>query len=113
MFDDVAGVTLASALQGLSIRQQVTANDIANIETPNFHAQRVSFEGSLAAAVQGGDPSAFSVTTSTTDDGANANGNNVSLDQETVIATEDTLRSQLLSTALTNEFSVISTAIKS
>lgn len=113
MFDDVASVTLASALRGLSLRQQVTANNLANLETPNYHAQRVSFEDSLASAVQSGDPAGFSASISSTDDGENANGNNVNLADETVIATEDTLRSQLLSNGLTNEFNLISTVVKS
>jgi flagellar basal-body rod protein FlgB len=112
VFDDVAGVTLASALQGLTMRQQVTANNIANIETPNYHAQHVDFESSLAAAVANGDPTSFSPSITATDDGENANGNNVRLDDETVIAMKDTLRSQLLSQALTNGFNLISTAIK-
>ncbi len=112
MFDDVTGVTLGNALSALAARQQVTANNIANIDTPNFSAKRLSFEDSLAAAVAGGDPSSFQVTTTATDDLANANGNNVSLDDETVIAMKDTLRSQLLASALTAGFSRISTSVK-
>lgn len=112
MFDDVTGLTLANALSALAARQRVTANNIANIDTPNFAAKRMSFEASLASAVADGDPSSFQVTTTVSDDLANANGNNVSLDDETVIAMKDQLRSQLLANALTSGFSRISTSVK-
>lgn len=112
MFDDVAGVTLGSALSALSARQRITADNIANIDTPNFSAKRLSFEASLAAAVAGGDPTSFDVTVNASDDLANANGNNVSLDDETVIAMKDTLRSQVLASALTAGFARISTSVK-
>jgi len=42
---------LSSALAGLSARQSATANNIANINTPNYRAQTVSFESALAASV--------------------------------------------------------------
>ena len=39
MFDNVTTTSLTSALDNLALRQRVTADNIANIETPNFHAQ--------------------------------------------------------------------------
>jgi len=44
---------LAYALDGLALRQKTTANNIANIDTPDYKAQRVSFESQLQAALDG------------------------------------------------------------
>lgn len=44
---------LEAALTGLAKRQEVTGNNIANIDTPGFKASRVSFEDKLKEAVNG------------------------------------------------------------
>ncbi|SRR5579884_318330 len=44
---------LQFALDGLSKRAQVASNDIANVDTPNFKASEVTFEGSLRKALRG------------------------------------------------------------
>ena len=55
MFDSVTSVALQSALDGLSMRQKVIANNIANINTPNYHAEKVQFEDALAKSIVDGD----------------------------------------------------------
>ena len=42
---------LEKSLDGLSLRSQSISNNIANVDTPNFKATEVSFEGQLAAAL--------------------------------------------------------------
>jgi flagellar basal-body rod protein FlgB len=42
---------LQQSLDGLSMRQRATANNIANVDTPGYKAQQVSFEGHLAQAI--------------------------------------------------------------
>jgi flagellar basal-body rod protein FlgB len=47
MIEDIGGVTsrlVSLALDVASLRQQVTANNIANANTPGFAPQRVNFE---------------------------------------------------------------------
>ncbi len=44
-------VRLEMARQGLSLRQQVTANNLANIDTPSFKASDVTFEAELKRAL--------------------------------------------------------------
>lgn len=112
MIDDVASLTLQQALSGLGIRQQVTANNIANIETPGFTAQNVDFESSLASAVAGGDPTTAAISTTASTDPAGVNGNNVSLNEQVVTATKTGLQEQLLSNALTAQYGLISTVLK-
>ena len=70
---------LASALQGLSMREQVIAQNIANIGTPDYQAQDVQFAATLQQAMQSGNVDAQVVT----EPGAmNQNGNGVDLEQQ-------------------------------
>lgn len=112
MIDDVASVTLQQAVSGLGLRQQVTANNIANLETPGFTAQKVDFEASLASAVAAGNPSTTAITTSASTEPAGINGNNVDLNDEVVTATKTGLQEKLLTGALTSEYGLISTVLK-
>jgi flagellar basal-body rod protein FlgB len=112
VLDDIASVTLTTALSGLAARQRVTANNIANIETPNYKAQQVSFESSLADAINSGDPLQASITETSQNGPVSANGNNVNLDTETVTDEKTQLQYQLLSGALTSKFSLLETVIK-
>ena len=119
MLDDIASVTLSTALSGLSARQRVSADNIANIETPNYRANQVSFEASLRDAVAAGDPSQATITTSPTgtppaigDNNVGVNGNNVSLDTETLTDEKTGLQYQLLSGALSSKFSLIESVLK-
>jgi flagellar basal-body rod protein FlgB len=112
VLDDIASVTLSTALSALAQRQRVSANNIANIETPNFTAGTVSFEDSLRAAVASGDPSAARISVGTSSDAAGVNGNNVSLDTETVTDEKTQLQYSLLSNAMSAKFSLIDTVLK-
>ena len=47
--------TLQYALNGLQLRLDTSAHNIANVNTPNFQAQRVTFEEDLADALRRGD----------------------------------------------------------
>ena len=49
--NDFTNRVLEKALDGLSLRQSAIANNIANVDTPNFKASEVSFEEQLQAAV--------------------------------------------------------------
>jgi flagellar basal-body rod protein FlgB len=51
IFNDPAFKASRLALDGLSLRQKVTANNIANVDTPGFKAQQVSFEDQLQQAL--------------------------------------------------------------
>lgn len=111
---DVTTSALHAALRGLAARQRVIADNVANIETPQFLAGRVDFEASLADALaEGADPLRTvepSIGRSLAPTGPN--GNNVSLDHETLSATETNLRYQLVSNAVSDKFRLLRTAIK-
>jgi flagellar basal-body rod protein FlgB len=55
MLDPTLG-TLQYALDGLQLRTETIANNIANSNTPLYRSQRVAFEDSLAAAIADGQP---------------------------------------------------------
>jgi flagellar basal-body rod protein FlgB len=112
VLDDVASVTLSTALSALAARQRVSADNIANIETPNFRAGQLSFEDSLRQAVAAGDPAQASVSIAPTSDPAGINGNNVNLDTETLTDQKTSLQYQLLSGAMSAKFSLIDTVLK-
>src|SRR4028119_1535159 len=97
---DVTSSALHTALTGLAQRQRVTADNIANLQTPGFLAGRVDFESGLRGALAGGStPTASTGTVRRSMEPTRLDGNNVNLDAETVIATETGLRYQLAPTA--------------
>lgn len=111
MLDDVTTAALKVAVTGLSARQRAIADNIANINTPDYLAKRVSFEASLKSAIDAGNPSAAAVTTRTSLEPTQLNGNNVNLDEETVSITDTGLKYQTAVEALTAKFQLLKTAI--
>ena len=52
LFADIAMRTAKAALNGLSLRQQAISRNLANIDTPGYHAQTVDFEETLDRLIQ-------------------------------------------------------------
>lgn len=111
MFDSVSYVALNSALDGLALRQRVIANNVANIQTPNFHAGKVAFESALADAVSSGS-GAVVATTAQSLEPTREDGNNVNLDEETLLNVDTNLRYQLATQAVDSQFSIIRSALR-
>jgi flagellar basal-body rod protein FlgB len=53
LFNDPTAKALKTALTGLQMRQQAIANNIANVDTPEYKAQAVSFEEALQSELVG------------------------------------------------------------
>lgn len=111
MFDSVTSVALQSALDGLSARQRAIAENIANIHTPNYHAQRVQFEEALALSVKEGD-GRVTPTVARSLEPTRLNGNNVNLDTETLANIDANLRYQLATRAVDGTFERLRTAMR-
>jgi flagellar basal-body rod protein FlgB len=110
---DVQMSALHVALDGLAQRQRVTADNIANVNTPGFLAGRVDFESSLRSALTGGEePTSATALVARSLEPTNTNGNNVNLDAETVLATETGLRYQLALNALDGKYDGLRTALR-
>lgn len=110
MFDSTTINALSSALDGLAERQRAIANNVANVNTPNYHAKRVKFEEALAKSVADGD-GRVSATTEISKDPTTLNGNNVNLDTETLSNVDTVLRYQFASQAISGKFTSVRAAI--
>ncbi|BDZ45102.1 flagellar basal body rod protein FlgB [Naasia aerilata] len=111
MFESVTTTALTTALNGLAERQRAIANNIANVNTPDYHARRVSFEDSLAKSVRQGSGTA-AISTSSSLEPTRLDGNNVNLDTETLSNIDTVLRFQFASRAVDAEFSAARTAMR-
>ena len=120
--------TLVSALDGLSTRQRVTNNNIANVNTPGFKASEVSFAGTLSQAMDEGstlklkatDPGHLSEQegsaktpkiTTQTGTSQRVDGNNVDLEKEMVSLTETVLQYQTVSRLVSRRLAMTRTVI--
>ncbi|MBN1094827.1 flagellar biosynthesis protein FlgB [Blastococcus sp. TML/C7B] len=113
MIGGITPAALHATLSGLAQRQRVTADNIANINTPGFLAGRVDFESALGGALRNGEtPAINGGTTARSLEPTNTNGNNVNLDAETLIATETGLRYQLALNALDGKYNTIRVALR-
>ena len=104
--ESVFGV-LNAALDGLSLRQRVIADNIANVDTPNFRATSVDFESSLRDAVSSGDAGRAGASMLPTATPVGANGNNVDLRKEMLAASQTQFQYQLMTRAVSDQFNLI------
>jgi flagellar basal-body rod protein FlgB len=113
VFDSVSVQSIKTALSGLSARQRVIADNIANIQTPGFLAGRVQFEDALKQAVESGQrPGAVTPSVSRSLEPTRTDGNNVNLDTETLSGIDTNLRYQLMTQAVSGRFSSLSNAMR-
>ena len=111
MLESVTSAALNSALDGLALRQRTIANNIANVNTPNYHAKRVVFEDALAKSVEAGNGHVTAVVKRSLEP-TQLNGNNVNLDTETLSNVDTVLRFQFASQATSSEFAAVRTAMR-
>jgi flagellar basal-body rod protein FlgB len=110
---DSTMTALHAALTGLSQRQRVTADNVANIDTPGFLAGRTDFESALKNELASGETAVVGRSAvSQSLDPTRTDGNNVNLDTETMIATETGLRYQLAVNALDGKYSLLRSALR-
>lgn len=104
---DTIGI-LQFALNATVDQQQVIANNISNLNTPDYQASKVTFESSLANALNSGG----SATEQTSPEGllSATNGNNVSLPTETTLLMKNSLENQTLDNSLSGQFVILSDA---
>jgi len=123
VFDSVTSSVLKTAMDGLAERQRVTADNIANINTPQFLAGRVGFEDALRQAVDAGQgfdgetkarisqvalaDAATQPTVSRSLEPTRTDGNNVNLDHEVISNIDTQLRYSLMIRAMDDQYSSI------
>ena len=96
---------LQFALDSTSAEQSAIAGNLANVQTPGYKAEHVSFQASLAAALRHGATAAISASQSAAPPATD--GNNVSLVTELVTGEEATLQYQALAKSLTAQFLLV------
>src|SRR3954447_26508866 len=110
---DSTMTALHASMTGLQQRQRVTADNIANVQTPGFLAGRVDFESTLRSEIANGETPVVSQRAVTRSmDPTRTDGNNVNLDTETVIQTETGLRYQLAINALDGKYALLRSALR-
>jgi flagellar basal-body rod protein FlgB len=112
---------LQAAMSGLAARQRTIANNIANIDTPNFKASEVRFEDALKTALSRGqadtspDQSSLnhSISRSSLLDATStrADGNNVDIDREMELLGEANLNYSALTQVMSSRIGILRNVI--
>lgn len=105
---DAVGFVLHSAINGLSTRQQVIADNIANVDTPGFRARAADFESTLSRAIETGKASSVGVTVSPTGTPVGANDNNVDLRKESIAAIQTQYEYEVMGRAISDRHTRLS-----
>ncbi|MDT0200806.1 flagellar basal body protein [Nocardioides sp. AE5] len=101
---------LHASITGVSVRQNVIADNIANVDTPGYIATSVDFESSLRSAIADGELSGIDIERTATNTPVGPNGNNVDLRKETLAAVQSQFQYQVLSRAITDHHNLLKIA---
>jgi len=106
-------VLLERYLDVTTMRQTLVTTNLANIDTPGYHARDVDFRDELARAMNGEDTSLTSpFVIPVRGLMARPDGNNVSVDRESMLLAEVQLQFKAATAVLRSQFSQLSTAIR-
>lgn len=106
MMDRLAG-QIERYMDLLSTRQKLVASNIANADTPGYHAQDIDFQSEFQHALSG-TPNILEVAGLPTKN----DGNNVSLDRESRLLAENALRFNVASSLMRSRMGTLRAAIK-
>ncbi len=107
MLDPIA-TRLERYMDLLSARQKLVASNIANADTPGYHTKDIDFQREFQSQIAANSPSAVEVSGLT----SNHDGNNVSLDREARLLSENAIRFNLASTLLKHQITMVRSAIQ-
>jgi flagellar basal-body rod protein FlgB len=111
---------IRAAMSGLSSRQRTIANNVANVDTPNFKASEVRFEDALKSAMtrQQGNPASQPALNSlasrtSLEDGTTtrADGNNVDIDREMELLGETQLNYSALTQVMSTRLGILRSVV--
>lgn len=128
LFSNQTIISLQKGLDASALRQRVIANNIANMNTPNFKKSTVAFEdllkeavGNKAIGMNATDPRHFGVVSNLTELQPEVNlnettsmrtdGNNVDVDEEMTNLAANGIQYQALTRQLSDRFSLLSLVI--
>lgn len=92
----------------LSARQKLVASNIANVDTPGYKAKDIDFQFEFMSLAQGGSPNVVDEPGLVVKN----DGNNVSLDQEARLLSENALRFNLATSLMKTQLKRMNSAIQ-
>jgi len=108
---DATGSALEKYMNLLSVRQKLIASNIANADTPGYKTQDIDFQSEFQSAMNGAaTPLANHVDVPGLK--INNDGNNVSLDREARLLSENALRFNIASQLMRGQFTQMKSAIE-
>lgn len=110
--DAISSIIINKALDGLSLRQQATAQNIAAASSRDYRPMRVDFEQSLKSAAAKGVAAVQDLTLSVLRAPASALGDEPRLDLELATASETSMRYAALLDVLGREMQIVRTAAR-
>lgn len=110
--DAISSVIINKALDGLTLRAEVTAQNIASASSRDFRPMQVSFEQRLKAAAAQGPDAVRNLTLEITRAAPSALGDEPRLDLELATASETAMRYGALVDMLGRQMQIARTAIR-
>jgi len=124
VFGDSSLNAANKAMDGLSYRRNVISQNVANVDTPGYHALEMNFESELKRSMSSSPKLGMKLTNEMHQLSKNdasgpyqaklrsggterADGNNVDIDQELVDMTETGIRYSALTTAVSKKLSLL------
>lgn len=119
--------SLEKALDYSALRQKVISNNIANVDTPNYKAQDVSFKNLLANETDSlmranrtnekhieftSSKRSKSPLITKNDTAYNHNGNNVDIDKEMALLAENQIYYNAITQRISGKFNTLKTVVK-
>jgi flagellar basal-body rod protein FlgB len=92
----------------LSARQKLVASNIANADTPGYKTKDIDFQWEFMSLVQGAQPNVKEAQGLVVKN----DGNNVNMDREARLLSENALRFNVASNLMKSQFKLINDAIK-
>jgi flagellar basal-body rod protein FlgB len=109
MMLDMIGNDIQKYLDLVATRQKLVISNIANVDTPGYQTQDIDFEAEFARLSLGQNPEVISVP----DLPVKNDGNDVNIDRESRLLSENALRFRLAITLLKDQFSTIKQVLQS
>ena len=104
---DPIGNSLERYMDLLSARQKLVTTNIANADTPGYKTRDLNFQSEFQSLLAGGQPAATEVSGLQTKN----DGNNVSLDREARLLSENAMRFSVATTLMKGQFKTMQAAI--
>ncbi|WP_022929079.1 flagellar basal body rod protein FlgB [Patulibacter americanus] len=102
---------LNSAIQGASMRHDLLAGNLANVNTPGYQRRDVDFHGALQQAMETGRPQEARFAATTEPGVISADGNGVDMDRESAELAKNALDQQALVSVAQARLSTLINAI--